>query len=387
MKSTDIPLVKLENGLEILQRLNHLVCGVADALKNMTVRTEGKVTEDYQISCAIADFDLSGCISIIDCWNGLKEYDVTKQFVTDVLNRKLYSEQTEELAQSLSRAKRLLYNSRISTEYSSITESICSAFAKEVERIYAAQQQSRFEPLQKSVERYKQLMSKYRASELGMEEITTPSQMILFELATCIAHPLETSSNIIRNDISQLKQLLEYSTYCQESTNVRLELLFERLVELEGICATALSSRSSIFDVNKSEKQTAVDDATSKRELFSLGQADAIHRAVNGKQVEEISPSEMYHILNLHNTTSALKVRRGERGRMCYLIYFLGELILDQYRNEWRQTMCEQLGISKQFYHSKYKKAVSDDCTKADIDFVKRLDELKAMLRNLDNLR
>jgi hypothetical protein len=49
--------------------------------------------------------------------------------------------------------------------------------------------------------------------------------------------------------------------------------------------------------------------------------------------------------------------------------------------------MCEQLGISKQFYHSKYKKAVSDDCTKADIDFVKRLDELKAMLRNLDNLR
>jgi hypothetical protein len=69
------------------------------------------------------------------------------------------------------------------------------------------------------------------------------------------------------------------------------------------------------------------------------------------------------------------------------LIYFLGELILDQYRNEWRQTMCEQLGISKQFYHSKYKKAVSDDCTKADIDFVKRLDDLKAMLRNLDNLR
>jgi hypothetical protein len=60
MKSTDNPLAKLENDLEILQRLNHLVCGVADALKDMTVRTEGKETEDYKISCNIADFDLSG---------------------------------------------------------------------------------------------------------------------------------------------------------------------------------------------------------------------------------------------------------------------------------------------------------------------------------------
>lgn len=128
-------------------------------------------------------------------------------------------------------------------------------------------------------------------------------------------------------------------------------------------------------------KLTKSTKAAPVKEYFSLVQVDAIHHAVNGKQIKEVSPSELYLFLNLRHSSATMEILHGERGRTCHLIYFLSEMLPPNEKTAWRDTMCERLGITKRYYLSKYRKAVSDDCTKADEKFVQAINKVNAKLQ------
>jgi hypothetical protein len=372
-------LANRENGFLIMQRLIELVGGVVDALNGMTIRLEGRNSDGFQISCNVADFTLSGVIGLIDCWIGLKDFDATRQFVASALEHKMYPEQTATLLRKLSDVRQMLYTSDITTVNTNLTESFDYAFAQELSQVYASlTERTRFEQFSATVDERRQLWATYRGAMLGIDD--TPLSKVEMALSIGRECTMHNAFSLVCQDVARLKQLLDYESYSHAATRVDLSQLFGWLLELESLCYSAANTRRGLFDA---PIKGYVD--APKAEFFSLVQVDAIHHAVSGRQIEEISPSDLFSILNLRHSSAAMAIRPGERGRACYLIYILGEMLPHSDKAQWRQAMCDQLGISKRYYLSKYRKAVSDDCTKADIDFVHRMEDVNTKLREYQN--
>lgn len=113
-------------------------------------------------------------------------------------------------------------------------------------------------------------------------------------------------------------------------------------------------------------------------EYFSMAHVQKIFDTCNGRQFEEMSPGDMYLILNLQNCPRRMQIRSRETKRVCHLIYVLGEMLPDSRRLKWRKSMCDHLKIEYSFYNKKYKDAGSELVqTRYDKEFSDRLDQLK----------
>lgn len=110
---------------------------------------------------------------------------------------------------------------------------------------------------------------------------------------------------------------------------------------------------------------------------FNMGLVSAIHKLCNGTQFEELSELEFYALLNNQPCSVPLKIKSGEKTRVCYLIHRLGERLKGAEKAEWRNEMLCKLDISESYYASKYKEPESEIPSRKSEEFA---GELKAIL-------
>lgn len=121
-------------------------------------------------------------------------------------------------------------------------------------------------------------------------------------------------------------------------------------------------------------------------EYFSMAHVQKIFDTCNGRQFEEMSPGDMYLILNLQNCPRRMQIRNRETKRVCHLIYVLGEMLPDSRRLKWRKSMCDHLKIEYSFYNKKYKDAGSELVqTRYDKEFSERIDQLKEDFKGMED--
>lgn len=106
---------------------------------------------------------------------------------------------------------------------------------------------------------------------------------------------------------------------------------------------------------------------------FDMGLVSAIHKLCNDEQFEAISELDLYATLNNQATSSELKIKSGEKTRMCYLIHCLSEKIKGADKAVWRGDMLRKLEISESYYGSKYREPVSDIPSQKSVQFAKEL--------------
>lgn len=112
------------------------------------------------------------------------------------------------------------------------------------------------------------------------------------------------------------------------------------------------------------------------RAYFNMGLISAIHELCNDKQFEQVSELELYAILNNHPTPVVLKIKSGEKTRICYLIHRLSEKLKGGEKNEWRSEMLRRLDIADSYYASKYKEPESDIPSRKSEEFAKELKQI-----------
>ena len=120
-----------------------------------------------------------------------------------------------------------------------------------------------------------------------------------------------------------------------------------------------------------------VTPTVSSAGYFDMGLVSAIHKLCNGEQFEAISELDLYATLNNQATSAVLKIKSGEKTRMCYLIHCLSEKIKGADKAVWRGDMLRKLEISESYYGSKYREPVSDIPSQKSVLFAK---ELKSIL-------
>ena len=130
------------------------------------------------------------------------------------------------------------------------------------------------------------------------------------------------------------------------------------------------------------EQQTTMASANNSAlfniEYFSMAHVQKIFDTCNGRQFEEMSPGDMYLILNLQNCPRRMQIRNREAKRVCHLIYVLGGMRPVSSQLKWRKSICDHLKIEYSFYNKKYKDAGSELVqTRYDKEFSDRLDQLK----------
>lgn len=121
----------------------------------------------------------------------------------------------------------------------------------------------------------------------------------------------------------------------------------------------------------------AVAPTASSSGYFDMGLVSAIHKLCNGEQFESVSELELYAILNNHPTMATLKIKSGEKTRVCHLIHRLSEQIKGAEKVTWRGDMLRKLEISESYYSSKYREPVSEIPSQKSEQFAK---ELKSIL-------
>lgn len=116
------------------------------------------------------------------------------------------------------------------------------------------------------------------------------------------------------------------------------------------------------------------------RTFFSMPHIHLLHEMCNGRQFEEVSPGELYQIFNLLDMPKKLAALKGEKKRICHLLYFLGEMIPKQHRVRWRREMQKVFDITERTFKSK---STSKSST-VDDSFAKAIGELKEKYRELE---
>lgn len=131
---------------------------------------------------------------------------------------------------------------------------------------------------------------------------------------------------------------------------------------------------------------SVTNSALFNKEFFTMTHIEHLHKVCNGRQFEEISPGDMYLILNLQHCPRRMKVREREKSRVCHLIYFLGEMLPDVHRRNWRKSLLDHLEISYSIYNKKYKEAEKGMPSRQDEIFVEKLEKLKDTYRELEKV-
>lgn len=211
---------------------------------------------------------------------------------------------------------------------------------------------------------------------------------------SCLYHAMDVISSRIDRYTSSLSPVEYVRKYIEDvkkegnlimNTHVYLRVWEDdrpieiRDAEDEEIRSIEVENNTSVETVASVDNSPMYD-----KEFFSLSHVKHLHKTCNGYQFEEISPGDLYLIINLQKSTKSLKVRYREKARVCHLIYVLGEMLPDIYRLNWRRSMLDHLKISYTTYNKKYKEATSELSSKQDDVFVARLENLKDIYRELE---
>lgn len=184
---------------------------------------------------------------------------------------------------------------------------------------------------------------------------------------------LETANELENDKLDEL--LLEYQYLEKKAKNANV--VFRGVADK---CRSFLYiiNQQSLYTIQKMDdslNDCSMDIKDRNQPFFPMDLIRSIYNLCNGKQFEEVPELEFYKFLNLQKI-SPLKIMKGEKARVCFLIYLLAESWRALQRAEWKKNILNRLGISKEIYHSKYKDPVSDLPSRANQEFAEALKEI-----------
>ena len=112
------------------------------------------------------------------------------------------------------------------------------------------------------------------------------------------------------------------------------------------------------------------------RIYFDMGLINSIHKECNDEQFEDIAEIELYAHLNLLPATTTLKIKSGEKTRVCYLVHKLHKYLKGNDRTEWLTAILKKLDIDEGYYRSKYKEPVSEIPSRKSEQFAKVINDI-----------
>ena len=74
-----------------------------------------------------------------------------------------------------------------------------------------------------------------------------------------------------------------------------------------------------------------------------------IHNLCDGRQFESVSAIDFHRAVNLEPETDGLKIKGNEKARVCYLINEVTQFVETSLQNEWKEGICEMLGIDRRY--------------------------------------
>lgn len=110
--------------------------------------------------------------------------------------------------------------------------------------------------------------------------------------------------------------------------------------------------------------------------FFDMATSSNIHRICNNTIFENLSETDFYTAINLLATDKILKLKQGEKTRVCFLIYKMYENIKSGNKTEWRTSILQQLEIDESYYKSKYKEPISEVPSRKSEQFARKIKEL-----------
>lgn len=180
----------------------------------------------------------------------------------------------------------------------------------------------------------------------------------------------ETALACHREIVGKLHELYQKQAECKEEVKKYDINPFGDIFDLCMIFRSILEKYLPTETPNDEKKNIP------QKSYFNMGLVSAIHELCNGKQFDEISELELYAILNNHPTPVVLKIKSGEKTRICYLIHRLSEKLKGGEKNEWRSEMLRRLDIAESYYASKYKEPESDIPSRKSEEFAKELKQI-----------
>ena len=110
--------------------------------------------------------------------------------------------------------------------------------------------------------------------------------------------------------------------------------------------------------------------------FFDMKTASEIHKICNNTIFENLSETDFYTAINLQASDKILKLKQGEKTRVCFLIYKMYENIKSGNKTEWRTSILQQLEIDESYYKSKYKEPISEVPSRKSEQFAREIKEL-----------
>lgn len=127
----------------------------------------------------------------------------------------------------------------------------------------------------------------------------------------------------------------------------------------------------------REEKEISIPDTAPANQpaYFPMKLLSAIHEKCNDEQFEAIPEADFYANMNLQPCKNRMKIRPGEKARVCYLIYLMGETLSNQDKENWKDEIMRLLDIDIRYYKSKYKAPVprTDLASDSNQEFAKEM--------------
>lgn len=110
--------------------------------------------------------------------------------------------------------------------------------------------------------------------------------------------------------------------------------------------------------------------------FFDMKTASEIHKICNNTIFENLSETDFYTAINLLASDKILKLKQGEKTRVCFLVYKMYENIKSGNKTEWRTSILQHLEIDESYYKSKYKEPISEVPSRKSEQFAREIKEL-----------
>ena len=110
--------------------------------------------------------------------------------------------------------------------------------------------------------------------------------------------------------------------------------------------------------------------------FFDMKTASEIHKICNNTIFENLSETDFYTAINLQASDKILKLKQGEKTRVCFLVYKMYENIKSGNKTEWRTSILQHLEIDESYYKSKYKEPISEVPSRKSEQFAREIKEL-----------
>lgn len=129
-------------------------------------------------------------------------------------------------------------------------------------------------------------------------------------------------------------------------------------------------------DEAERQEEEQQDVTKEPKDYFTMSLLSRVYEACVGVQFEKIPERSFYAIINLQSCDEKLKINKGERVRVCYVIHLMSGKLSKQDRDEWKIKILKQLGIKESFYKGKYTVAASPYSGKYNNEFKEDMESI-----------